>query len=99
MPGGQERGFVQARPQAAVNWHEFKCVLLDNFYQGGRFMPAYVVLGNFTDQGIRNIRNLRQLRDAAEGWTAAKGGRVIVTQTVPKSTDTEDVLAADVALS
>lgn len=27
------------------------------------------------------------------------GGRVIVTQTVPKSTDTEDVLAADVALS
>ena len=30
-----------------------------------------------------------------------KGGRVIVTQTVPKSTDTdtEDVLAADVALS
>jgi len=26
---------------------------------------------------MRNIRNLRKLRDAAESWTAAKGGRVI----------------------
>ena len=44
-------------------------------------MPAYVVLGNFTDQGIRNIKNLRQLRDAAGGWTASKGGRVIANYT------------------
>lgn len=40
-------------------------------------MPAYVVLGNFTDQGVRNIKNLAQLRQAAEQWVASKGGRVV----------------------
>ncbi len=40
-------------------------------------MPAYVILGNFTDQGIRNIKKIGDLRRAAEGWVAAKGGKVI----------------------
>jgi uncharacterized protein with GYD domain len=44
-------------------------------------MPAYVVLGNFTEQGIRNIRRLADLRQAAEQWTEAQGGRVIANYT------------------
>jgi uncharacterized protein with GYD domain len=40
-------------------------------------MAAYVVLGNFTEQGIRNIKNLANLRQAAEQWTAQQGGRVV----------------------
>ena len=44
-------------------------------------MPAYVVLGNFTEQGIRNIRRLADLRQAAEQWTASQGGRVVANYT------------------
>lgn len=44
-------------------------------------MPAYVVLGNFTEQGIRNIRRLADLRQAAEQWTEAQGGRVVANYT------------------
>jgi uncharacterized protein with GYD domain len=40
-------------------------------------MPAYIVLGNYTEQGIRNIRRLADLRQAAEQWTEAQGGRVV----------------------
>jgi uncharacterized protein with GYD domain len=40
-------------------------------------MSAYVILGNFTDQGIRNIKRVSDLRQAAEHWTAQKGGKVI----------------------
>ena len=40
-------------------------------------MPVYIVLGNYTDQGIRNIKNLATLRQAAEQWTASQGGRVL----------------------
>ena len=40
-------------------------------------MAAYVILGNFTEQGIRNIKNLANLRQAAEQWTAQHGGRVL----------------------
>ena len=29
-------------------------------------MPTYIVLGNYTEQGIRNIRRLADLREAAE---------------------------------
>ena len=44
-------------------------------------MPAYIVLGNFTEQGVRNIKQLTQLRQAAEQWTAAQGGRVVANYT------------------
>jgi uncharacterized protein with GYD domain len=44
-------------------------------------MPAYVVLGNFTEAGIRNIKNLAQLRQAAEQYVAEKGGRVVANYT------------------
>ena len=44
-------------------------------------MPAFVVLGNFTEQGIRNIKNLPRLRQAAEQYVASKGGRVVANYT------------------
>jgi uncharacterized protein with GYD domain len=44
-------------------------------------MPTYVILGNFTEQGIRNIRRLADLRQAAEQWTEAQGGRVMANYT------------------
>lgn len=40
-------------------------------------MPVFVVLGNYTEQGIGNIRQLANLRQAAEQWTASQGGRVL----------------------
>lgn len=45
-------------------------------------MPAFVVLGNFTDQGIRKIKTLGpEIRAAAEQWVTSKGGRVIANYT------------------
>jgi uncharacterized protein with GYD domain len=44
-------------------------------------MPTYIVLGNYTEQGIRNIRRLADLRQAAEQWTEAQGGRVVANYT------------------
>ena len=44
-------------------------------------MPVSVVLGNYTDQGVRNIKRLADLRHAAEQWTAAQGGRVLANYT------------------
>ena len=45
-------------------------------------MPAYVILGNFTDQGIRKIKTLGpEIRAAAEGWVTSKGGRVVANYT------------------
>ena len=40
-------------------------------------MTPYVVLGKYTQQGMRNIKNLANLVAAAEGFVASKGGRVI----------------------
>jgi uncharacterized protein with GYD domain len=40
-------------------------------------MPVFVVLGNYTEQGIRNIKQVANLRQAAEQWTADHGGRVL----------------------
>ena len=40
-------------------------------------MPTYIVLGTYTEQGIRNIRRVADLRQAAEQWTEAQGGRVL----------------------
>jgi uncharacterized protein with GYD domain len=40
-------------------------------------MPVYVVLGNYTEQGVRNIKQIANLRQAAEQWTASQGGRVL----------------------
>lgn len=40
-------------------------------------MPAYVVLGHYTEQRVRNIKQLAQLRQQAEQWVASKGGRII----------------------
>lgn len=40
-------------------------------------MAVYVVVGNYTEQGVRNIKNLANLRRAAEEWTASQGGRVL----------------------
>lgn len=39
-------------------------------------MVTYVILGSYTEQGIRNIKQLPQLRQAAEQFVAGKGGRV-----------------------
>jgi uncharacterized protein with GYD domain len=44
-------------------------------------MPTYIVLGNYTEQGIRNIKRLADLREAAEQWTEAEGGRVVANYT------------------
>lgn len=41
-------------------------------------MPTFVILGSFTDQGIRKIKTLGpEIRAAAEQWVASKGGRVV----------------------
>ena len=40
-------------------------------------MPVYVVLGNYTEQGVRNIKQVANLRQAAEQWTASQGGQVL----------------------
>ena len=40
-------------------------------------MPTYIVLGNYTEQGIRNIKQVANLRQAAEQWAASHGGRVV----------------------
>jgi uncharacterized protein with GYD domain len=40
-------------------------------------MAVYIVLGQFTQQGAGNIKNLANLRQAAEGWTAQHGGKVL----------------------
>ncbi|HYM70850.1 MAG TPA: GYD domain-containing protein [bacterium] len=42
---------------------------------------TYVILGSFTDQGMRNIKQLPNLRQAAEQFVAAKGGRVVANYT------------------
>ena len=44
-------------------------------------MPAYVVLGNYTEEGVRTIQRLADLREAAEQWTEAQGGRVVANYT------------------
>jgi uncharacterized protein with GYD domain len=44
-------------------------------------MSTFIILGTFTDQGIRNIRRLADLQHAAEQWTAHKGGKVIANYT------------------
>jgi uncharacterized protein with GYD domain len=43
----------------------------------GEVMSTYVVLGNYTEQGVQNIKQVANLRQAAEQWTAAQGGRVL----------------------
>ena len=44
-------------------------------------MVTYVILGNYTEQGIRNIKQLPRLRQAAEQFVAGKGGRVVANYT------------------
>lgn len=44
-------------------------------------MVSFVILGSFTEQGISNIKNVDQLRQAAEQWTTGHGGRVIANYT------------------
>ena len=39
-------------------------------------MPTYVILGNYTDQGIRNIRESPQRLDAARQAIEAVGGSI-----------------------
>ena len=40
-------------------------------------MPTYIVLGNYTDQGIRKIKQTGALRQAGEQSVAGHGGRII----------------------
>lgn len=40
-------------------------------------MAVYVILGNYTEQGARNIKHVGELRQAAEQWTAQRGGQVL----------------------
>jgi uncharacterized protein with GYD domain len=44
-------------------------------------VPTYIVLGNYTEQGIQKIKQLEQLRKAAERWVASKNGRMISNYT------------------
>jgi uncharacterized protein with GYD domain len=44
-------------------------------------MVSFVILGTFTEQGIKNIKNVAQLRQAAEQWTTGHGGRVVANYT------------------
>lgn len=44
-------------------------------------MAAFVILGTYTDQGIRNIKQLTALRQGAEQWVASKQGKVIANYT------------------
>ena len=44
-------------------------------------MPIYIVLGNYTEEGVRTIHQLSELRQAAEQWTEAQGGRVVSNYT------------------
>jgi uncharacterized protein with GYD domain len=44
-------------------------------------VPTYVILGSYTEQGIRKIKNVAQLRQAAEQWVSSKNGRVISNYT------------------
>ncbi len=44
-------------------------------------MVTYVILGSYTDQGIRNIKKLPQLRQSAEQFVASKRGRVVANYT------------------
>ena len=45
-------------------------------------MPAYIVLGNFTEQGVRSIKQrMAGLRQDAEAWTTSQGGRVVANYT------------------
>lgn len=44
-------------------------------------MPTYIVLGNYTEQGIRKVKQLDQLRQAAEQWVTSKNGKVISNYT------------------
>ena len=39
-------------------------------------MPTYIILGNYTDQGIRNIRESPQRLDAARQAIEAVGGSI-----------------------
>ncbi|MFN8526954.1 MAG: GYD domain-containing protein [Chloroflexota bacterium] len=40
-------------------------------------MPAYIVLGSFTAEGIAQIKENERLRESVEQWVTARGGRVI----------------------
>lgn len=41
-------------------------------------MPTYVVLGKYTDQGIKNIKTVMpQISAAAEQWVTSKKGKVV----------------------
>ena len=40
-------------------------------------MPSYLVLGNWTDQGIRNIKGGPQRLEAAKEAAQAAGGRIV----------------------
>jgi uncharacterized protein with GYD domain len=64
-------------------------------------MATFIVLGTFTDQGIRKIKGLAELRRSAEQWVASKGGRAISNYTTLGPYDfvfTYDVASDDLAL-
>lgn len=42
-------------------------------------MPQYLILGNFTEQGIKSMKNGPAMRQGAEQALAAKGGRMIAS--------------------
>jgi len=44
-------------------------------------VATYIVLGNYTEQGVRKIKQVAQLRQAAEQWVADQNGRVISNYT------------------
>ena len=40
-------------------------------------MPTYIVLANFTEQGVRNFRDSPQRADAAAAFMEGLGGRMV----------------------
>jgi uncharacterized protein with GYD domain len=45
-------------------------------YSGGRYMPTFVTLAKWTDEGIRNIKDSPKRRQAFEDRITSMGGKV-----------------------
>jgi len=44
-------------------------------------MPTYIILGNYTEQRTRKIKQLSQRRQAAERWVGSENWRVLSNYT------------------
>src|SRR5215216_3304620 len=54
-------------------------VAYGNGRKGGSFMPTYVILGNWTDEGISNVRGTVERTERVEQLAQKYGGRLVQT--------------------